>query len=61
MADQTSPEELAALVDTASSEAPNGLVLRVRGLPKVQLHADLVMIVRLSQALSRSRIAALAA
>ncbi|MEI8104257.1 MAG: transposase [Actinomycetes bacterium] len=31
-----------------------GLVLRVRGLRKVQLHADLVMLARLSQALSRA-------
>jgi hypothetical protein len=28
-------------------------VLRVRGLRKVQLHADLVMLARLSQALNR--------
>ena len=32
-----------------------GLVLRTRGLRKAQLHADLVMIARLSQALSRAR------
>jgi IS5 family transposase len=32
-----------------------GLVLRTRGLRKAQLHADLVMVARLSQALSRSR------
>lgn len=35
--------------------------LRVRGLAKVQLHADLVMLARLSQALARSRAVALAA
>jgi hypothetical protein len=29
--------------------------LRVRGLAKVQLHADLVMLARLGQALSRAR------
>ena len=29
--------------------------LRVRGLAKVQLHADLMMLARLSQALSRAR------
>jgi hypothetical protein len=38
-----------------------GLVLRVRGLPKVQLHADLVMLARLAQALSRARVIPLAA
>jgi len=32
-----------------------GLVLRTRGLRKAQVHADLVMLTRLSQALSRSR------
>lgn len=35
--------------------------LRVRGLAKVQLHADLTMLVRLSQALSRARAVPLAA
>ncbi len=35
--------------------------LRVRGLERVQLHADLVMLGRLAQALSRSRTVALAA
>ena len=30
-----------------------GLVIRVRGLKKVQLHADLVMLARLAQALNR--------
>jgi IS5 family transposase len=33
-----------------------GLVLRTRGLRKAQLHADLVMLARLSQALSRARV-----
>lgn len=35
--------------------------LRVRGLARVQLHADLVMLARLSLALSRARAMALAA
>jgi transposase len=35
--------------------------LRVRGLERVQLHADLVMLARLSQALSRARAVPLAA
>jgi hypothetical protein len=35
--------------------------LRVRGLAKVQLHADLVMLARLSQALARARAVPLAA
>jgi Transposase DDE domain len=35
--------------------------LRVRGLAKVQLHADLVMLARLGQALSRARALPLAA
>jgi len=35
--------------------------LRVRGIERVQLHADLVMLVRLSQALGRARAAPLAA
>ena len=35
--------------------------LRVRGLAKVQLHADLVMLARLGQALSRARAVPLAA
>jgi Transposase DDE domain len=35
--------------------------LRVRGLAKVQLHADLVMLARLSQALARARAIPLAA
>jgi hypothetical protein len=38
-----------------------GLVLRTRGFGKAQLHADLVMIARLSQALSRARAVPLAA
>jgi Transposase DDE domain len=38
-----------------------GLVVRVRGLRKVQLHADLVMLARLSQALARARAVPLAA
>jgi hypothetical protein len=38
-----------------------GLVLRTRGLRKAQLHADLVMLARLSQALSRARAMASAA
>jgi transposase len=38
-----------------------GLVLRTRGLRKAQLHADLVMLARLSQALSRTRAVPLAA
>ncbi|MGH2843368.1 MAG: transposase [Solirubrobacteraceae bacterium] len=32
-----------------------GHVLRTRGLPKARLHADLVILARLSQALSRAR------
>ena len=35
--------------------------LRVRGLAKVQLHADLTMLARLSQALARARVVPLAA
>jgi hypothetical protein len=35
--------------------------LRVRGLERVSLHADLVMLARLSQALSRARTIPLAA
>jgi hypothetical protein len=35
--------------------------LRVRGLERVQLHADLVMLARLSQALARARAVPLAA
>jgi hypothetical protein len=35
--------------------------LRVRGLERVQLHADLVMLARLSQSLSRERAVPLAA
>ena len=35
--------------------------LRIRGLAKVQLHADLTMLARLSQALSRARAVPLAA
>jgi transposase len=35
--------------------------LRVRGLERVQLHADLTMLARLAQALSRARAVALAA
>lgn len=35
--------------------------LRVRGLERVSLHADLVMLARLSQALSRARAVPLAA
>src|SRR5439155_5014009 len=35
--------------------------LRVRGLARVQLHADLTMLARLAQALSRARTVALAA
>ena len=35
--------------------------LRVRGLERVQLHADLVMLARLSQALSRAQVVPLAA
>jgi hypothetical protein len=35
--------------------------LRVRGLAKVQLHADLVMLARLGQALARARAVPLAA
>jgi hypothetical protein len=35
--------------------------LRVRGLAKVQLHTDLVMLARLGLALSRARIIPLAA
>jgi hypothetical protein len=35
--------------------------LRVRGLAKVQLHADLTMLARLSQALARARAVPLAA
>ena len=35
--------------------------LRVRGLERVQLHADLVMLARLSQALGRARAVPLAA
>jgi hypothetical protein len=35
--------------------------LRVRGLAKVRLHADLVMLARLSQALARARAVRLAA
>jgi transposase len=35
--------------------------LRVRGLARVQLHADLTMIARLAQALSRARAVPLAA
>jgi hypothetical protein len=35
--------------------------LRVRGLARVALHADLVMLARLSQALSRTRVVSLAA
>jgi len=38
-----------------------GLVLCTRGLRKAQLHADLVMLARLSQALSRARAVPLAA
>jgi hypothetical protein len=34
---------------------------RVRGLERVALHADLTMLVRLSQALSRARAVAIAA
>src|SRR5439155_16408256 len=34
--------------------------LRVRGLAKVQLHADLTMLARLSQALARARVVPLA-
>jgi hypothetical protein len=37
------------------------LPLRVRGLERVQLHADLVMLARLSQALGRARMLAIAA
>ena len=37
------------------------LPLRVRGLERVQLHADLTMLARLSQALSRARLVPLAA
>ena len=35
--------------------------VRVRGLAKVQLHADLTMLARLSQALARARAVPLAA
>ncbi len=35
--------------------------LRVRGLERVQLHADLTMLARLSQALARARAVPLAA
>jgi hypothetical protein len=35
--------------------------LRVRGLERVQLHADLTILARLAQALSRARAVALAA
>jgi len=35
--------------------------LRVRGIERVRLHADLTMLARLSQALARSRVVALAA
>jgi hypothetical protein len=35
--------------------------LRVRGLAKVQLHADLTMLARLSQALAKARAVPLAA
>jgi len=35
--------------------------LRVRGLARVQLHADLTMLARLSQALARARAVPLAA
>ena len=35
--------------------------LRTRGLARVQLHADLVMLARLSQALARARAVPLAA
>jgi hypothetical protein len=42
---------IADLVPTHTSLAP----LQVRGLTKVQLHADLVMLARLGQALSRVR------
>ena len=35
--------------------------LRVRGLARVQLHADLTMLARLSQALARARAVSLAA
>jgi hypothetical protein len=38
-----------------------GLVLRTRGLRKAQLHADLVMLARLAQTLSRARTVPLAA
>jgi len=38
-----------------------GSPLRVRGLARVQLHADLTMLARLAQALSRTRVVALAA
>jgi hypothetical protein len=37
------------------------LPLRVRGLERVRLHADLTILARLSLALSRERVAALAA
>jgi hypothetical protein len=37
------------------------LPLRVRGVERVQLHADLVMLARLSQALTRARAVPLAA
>lgn len=37
------------------------LFIRVRGLAKVQLHADLTMLARLSQALARARAVPLAA
>jgi hypothetical protein len=37
------------------------LPLRVRGLERVQLHADLTILAKLSCALARARIAALAA
>jgi hypothetical protein len=35
--------------------------LRVRGLARVQLHADLTMLARLSQALARARTVSIAA
>jgi hypothetical protein len=38
-----------------------GFVLRTRGLREAQLHADLVMLARLAQALSRARAVPLAA
>lgn len=46
-----------AVFASAEPSAP----LRVRGLDKVRLHADLVMLARLSQALARARAVPLAA